>query len=90
MSEHRLTKVIRISAANTKRLAPICAATRHTPAMLANMMIDFALQHIRLTPTAATVYDVGFWAGTSGASVHNARQRFPQLIDRFSGLRPDN
>lgn len=90
MTDNRMTRVIRINAANTKQLLPICDATRYSPAMLANMLIEYALKYVRLKPTAATVYDLAFWGGSEMPRVHNTRQILPQLLDRYSGLRGDN
>ena len=38
-------------------------------------------------PTADTVYDIRFWAGSNAPSTHNTMQIFPQLADKASGLR---
>lgn len=82
-----MTFCIKISAANTAKLKPICDATRYHPARLANMLIEYALQHVKLSPTADTVYDIRFWAGSTVPSTHNTMQIFPQLADKASGLR---
>lgn len=82
-----MTYTIKISTANTAKLRPICEATRYHPAKLANMLIGYALEKVRLAPTTDTIYDIRFWSGDNGASVQNTRQYLPQLLDLYSGLK---
>lgn len=82
-----MTNCIKIYRHNMERLKPLCDATRYHPARLANMMIEYALEHAKLTPTAETVYDIKFWAGSAAPSTHNTMQLFPQLADKYSGIR---
>lgn len=81
-----MTNCIKIYRHNMERLKPLCDATRYHPARLANMMIEYALEHAKLTPTTETVYDIRFWGGSSVPSVHNTRQFFPQLNNLRSGM----
>lgn len=81
---------IKISAANAARLKPICEATRYHPARLANTLIEFALEHVRLVPTTTTVYDLKLWAGSAAPSTTNTMQLFPQLSNIYSGINGGN
>lgn len=81
-----MTYTIKINTANAAKLAPMCAATRYHPAKVANMLIEYALDKVRLTPTNDTVYDLRFWDGTSVPSIQNTRQIMPQLANLRSGI----
>ena len=82
-----MTYTVKISAANAARLRPLCDKTRYHPARLTNLLLEYALNHVRLTPTADAVYDIKLWSGSTAPSTHNAMQLLPQLADRFSGLK---
>lgn len=81
-----MTYTIKINTANAAKLAPMCAATRYHPAKLANMLIEYALNKVKLTPTTDTIYDLRFWDGTGTPSVHNTRHIMPQLTNLRSGI----
>jgi hypothetical protein len=82
-----VTYTVKISAANAAKIRPLCDATRYHPARLVNLLVDYALQHVRLTPTADAVYDIRLWSGSTAPSTHNTMQLLPQLADIHSGLR---
>lgn len=82
-----MTYTTKIWKDNADRLRPICEATRYHPARLVNMLLEYALGHVRLTPTTATVYDIRFFSGSGGPSMANTMHIFPQLADPFSGMR---
>lgn len=82
-----MTYTTKIWKANTERLRPICDATRYHPARVVNMLLEYALDRVRLTPTTATVYDIRFTTGSHTPSRDNALDIFPQLADPCSGIR---
>ena len=81
-----MTYTIKINKDNAAKLRPMCEATRYHPARLANMLIEYALQRAKLTPTTDTVYDLRFWDGSTAPSIHNTRQLLPQLSNLRSGI----
>lgn len=81
-----MTYTTKIWKSNADRLRPICEATRYHPARVVNMMLEYALERVRLTPTTATVYDIRFFSGSDGPSRANTMQIFPQLADPYSGM----
>ncbi len=82
-----MTYTVKISAANAAKIRPLCEATRYHPARLVNMLIGYALEHVRLTPTADAVYDIRLWSGSAAPSTHNTMQLLPQLADPYSGIK---
>lgn len=81
--------IMRINRENTPHLLRLSEATRHHPAKVANMLIEYALKHVRLKPTTATVYDISFFQHTVAPSRQNTMNIFPQMADIYSGLRTD-
>lgn len=82
-----MTYTVKIWQPNAERLKPICEATRYHPARMVNMLLEYALARVRLTPTTATVYDIRFFDGSDAPSRANTMQIFPQLADPFSGIK---
>lgn len=81
-----MTYTTKIWKSNADRLKPICEATRYHPARVVNMLLEYALGCVRLTPTTATVYDIKFFSGSNVPSRDNTMQFFPQLADPYSGI----
>lgn len=82
-----MTYTTKIWKSNAERLRPICDATRYHPARVVNMLLEYALEHVRLAPATATVYDIRFKTDSYVPSRFNALDIFPQLADTCSGIR---
>lgn len=77
---------IKCNDASTDKMRELCKATRLPANRIGNILVEFALKHVRLKPTTITTYDIQFWTGTTAPSHANALQFFPQLADLTSGL----
>lgn len=77
---------IKCSGASTDKIRELSRATQLSANRIGNILVEFALKHVRLKPTTITTYDIQFWTGTTAPSRANALQFFPQLADLTSGL----
>lgn len=84
-----MTYTVKIWKANTERIDPISYATRYPASKIVNMLLTYALDHVRLVPTTATVCDIRFLSGSSTPSHQNTLDILPQLNDKYSGLRAE-
>lgn len=78
--------VVKCSNNNQAEMEKVCKATRLNPSRVGNILIEYALKHVRLVPAASTVMEINFWNCTVIPSRDNTLQLFPQLMDRMSGL----
>ena len=80
--------VVRFSGDQGRALARLCDKTRFSPAKIAHMLVGYALEHVKVSPTTAQIYDLRFVTGDGAQpSAANTYDIMPQLRDKLSGLK---
>ena len=77
---------IKCNDESTAKIRELCKATRLPANRIGNMLVAYALEHVRLKPSNVAAYDIQFWNGKSSLSRENTLQLFPQLENLTSGL----
>lgn len=78
--------VARVNVENYPHIRAMAEKTATSPGKVINTLLAFAISRAMLRPSGRTVYDLRFRV-TDEPSVENALSFFPQLEDRYSGLR---
>lgn len=77
---------IKCNDESTDKIRELSKATRLPANRIGNILVTYALAHVRLIPSNVASYDLQFWDGTSGQSRENTLRLFPQLGNLTSGL----
>lgn len=77
---------IKCNDASTDKMRELCKATRLPANRIGNILVAYALEHVRLRPSNIETFDIQFWDGTSRPNQENTLKLFPQLTNLTSGL----